>query len=184
MKPFKASFALALVLFAGCSNEFDGHPVSDSGVSKASTKVEVGSDNLTTEQRNIKRKLEDDNKPGAIKYLYVVSPLTSKIIMSAVVSGKVTSGGKRLTPLTVEGFRSTLDNSAVGSGFTIDIGGHQMVTREVLQDDGSYGSSSEYLYFWDTKGVRHQIYVGGCVVLVEDQPLNIPQEDLGIRLSK
>jgi hypothetical protein len=44
----------------------------------------------------------------------------------------------------------------------------------VLQDDGTYGTSVDYLYWFDARGAYHQHYVtGGTIVHVSDQPLNV-----------
>ena len=49
-----------------------------------------------------------------------------------------------------------------------------MVTDEVVQDDGTYGSSIPYLYWWDTKGVYHQHYVsGGQIIHVSNEPVSV-----------
>ena len=74
---------------------------SSSGVNKATAKVTVGADGLTTEQRNVKQRVEEDNKEGAIKHLYVISAYSGQVIIYSTVRGKVTSGNKRLTPSKV-----------------------------------------------------------------------------------
>lgn len=85
----------------------------------------------------------------------------------------MTSGGKRLTPTEV----AATDGQAVSSqltGIPVEIGGHTYRTSEVLQDDGTYGHSAEYLYWWDTKSVFHQHYVsGGQIVHISSQPLAV-----------
>ncbi len=166
MKRTFAVFAVfaPLGFFAGCSPP----PQSASGVGKAEVKVPTGSDGLTSEQRNIRDRLVEDNKLGAVKHLYVISAYSGQVIIYSTVRGKVTSGGKRLTPMAV------VTNPGSTMGFTVEFGGHNQVTGEVLQDDGAYGSSTEYLYWWDTKGVYHQHYVsGGQIVHVSNQPLAV-----------
>ena len=158
---------VAGLILAGCMD--DRAPVSASGVSKAEVKIPTGSDGLTAEQRNIRDRLIEDNKPGSVKHLYVISAYSGQTIIYSTVRGKVTSGGKRLTPTKIT---DTLNTT--GSGFAIDIGPHRAYTQEVLQDDGTYGHSAEYLYWWDTKGVYHQHYVsGGQIVHVSNQPLAV-----------
>ena len=160
-----AMLAVAFGFFAGCTVTSQ----STSGVGKAEVKVPTGPDGLTTEQRNIHDRLVEDNKPGSVKHLYVISAYSGQVIIYSTVRGKVTSGGKRLTPTMV------VDNWGGASvGFGVDFNGNTMITQEVLQDDGTYGSSSEYLYWWDTKGVYHQHYVsGGQIVHVSNQPLAV-----------
>lgn len=160
-----AMLAVTLGFFTGCTPASQ----SASGVGKAEVKVPTGPDGLTSEQRNIRDRLMEDNKPGSVKHLYVISAYSGQVIIYSTVRGKVTSGGKRLTPMTV------VDNfGGTSTGFGVDFNGNTMITQEVLQDDGTYGSSSEYLYWWDTKGVFHQHYVsGGQIVHVSNQPLAV-----------
>lgn len=151
----------------GCSSP---PPVSTSGVAKATVKVPTGPDGLTSEQRNVRDRLVEDNKPGAIKYLYVISAFTGDVLIYSTVKGKVTSGGKRLTPTTVA-IANYQGNG--GQGFAVpDLGGNQ-VTSEVLQDDGTYGSSGDYLYWFDQNGNYHQQYASSCIIHISDKPLHI-----------
>lgn len=164
-KIFVVILVAALGFFAGCTPP----PQSTSGVGKAEVKIPLGSDGLTAEQRNIRDRLIEDNKLGSIKHLYVISAYSGQVIIYSTVRDKVTSGGKRLTPTTVG------DNwGGVAQGFGVDFNGNTMITQEVLQDDGTYGHSSEYLYWWDTKDVYHQHYVsGGQIVHISNQPLAV-----------
>lgn len=179
-------FALSISLLALTTmnmDECDGatQPQSASGVKQASTTVSTGSDGLTVEQRNVKNRLEEDNKPGAIKHLYIISPYSGQVILYSTVKGKVTSGGKRLTPTTV----SALDGTNVGSnhgGNEITIAGNTRYTSEVLQDDGTYGQSGDYLYWWDVQGRYHQHYLtGGQIVHISSQP--IPVKSITINME-
>lgn len=166
-----------------CSCSSPARPVSSSGVSKASVHVPTGADGLTAEQRNIRDRLLEDNKPGAIKHLYVISAYSGQVIIYSTVRGKVSSGGKRLTPTTVvvnhEG-----DNGWYG-GFGVNIGGETVVTSEVLQDDGTYGTSGEYLFWWDVRGAYHQHYVsGGQIVHVSSQPLVVKDIIINMEITQ
>jgi hypothetical protein len=150
-----------VAMIAGCGNE----PQSFSGVRQATVAVATQSDGFTIEQQNIRGRLLEDNKPGAIKHLYVISAYSGQVIIYSTVKGKVTSGGKRLSPSQISG------NDYL---FRVDLGGGTHYTSEVLQDDGTYGQSDAYLYWWDTKGVYHQHYVsGGQIIHVSDQPLAV-----------
>lgn len=160
-----SAFALIFLCAEGCE---PNKPQSASGVSIASVQVPVDSTGLTIEQRNIRDRLLEDNKPGSIKHLYVISPYSGQVILYSTVKGKLTSGGKRLTPTSV----------VVGSsgeykrdGFT---GPGGTTTSEVLQDDGAYGSSSEYVFWWDVQGRYHQhFFTGGQIIHLSDQPLPV-----------
>ena len=172
---------VALGFFTGCDQQprTENRPESASGVRKATVQVQVNPDGLTTEQQNIRERLLEDNKPGSVKHLYVISAYSGQVIIYSTVRGKVTSGGKRLTPT-----RITASND-MGGHFAVEIGSRRMVTDEVLQDDGTYGSSSEYLYWWDTKGVYHQHYVsGGQIVHVSNQPLAVKGIIINMELTQ
>jgi len=153
---------------------------SASGVRKADVQVPVGADGFTAEQRNVRNRLVEDNKPGSIKHLYVISPYSGQVILYSTVKGKVTSGSKRLTPSNVTTYR---DNTNSYGGFTVGIGGQNQNTTEVLGDDGAYGSSGEYLYWWDVRGAYHQHYLtGGQIITISDQPL--PVKSVTINIEK
>ena len=92
--------ALYPVTNSGCEGE-NSTPVSSSGVAKATVKVPLGPDGLTAEQRNVEDRLKRDNEPGSIKHLYVISSMTGDVLIYSTVKGKVTSGGKRLTPTSI-----------------------------------------------------------------------------------
>jgi hypothetical protein len=163
----RALAILAALFVAGCDPI--SSPVSDSGVNKASVSVPVGPDNLTIEQRNVRDRLLADNKPGSIKHLYVMSPYSGQVLIYSTVRGKVTSSGKRLMPKTV-----AANYGSRSGGITVGIGSETYYTGEVLGDDGTYGESGDYLFWWDAKGVYHQHYLtGGQIVHISDQPLSV-----------
>lgn len=160
-------FALMLCLWSGDDGCSDG-PQSTSGLTAKPTVVTPGADGLTVEQRNVRDRLLMDNKVGSIKHLYVISAYSGQVILYSTVKGKVTSSGKRLTPVMASTYQQS-------GAFSVDLpGGHSFGTNEVLQDDGTYGSSVEYLYWWDVQGRYHQHYVsGGQIVHISDQPIPV-----------
>lgn len=156
-----AILVIAFGFFAACSQEVQ----SISGTKMATAKrVKTGPDGLTIEQHNIAGRIDMDNQVSAIKHLYVISAYSGQVLIYSTVRGKVTSSGKRLTPDHVEG----------ANNFIFDIAGFRFYTNQVLGEDGTYGSSIEYLYWWDAKGVYHQHYVtGGQILHISDQPLAV-----------
>lgn len=170
-------FILAIVLLiVGCDSR---EPVSSSGVGKATVKVQTNERGLTVEQENIASRLTLDNTPGSIKHLYIMSAMTGDVLIYSTVKGKVTSSGKRLTPVSIS---SNPGSGLCTTGFDVQIGSSTRCTQEVLQDDGSYGSSIEYLYWWDMQGRYHQHYPGaGQIIHISDQPL--PIKHVKIRLD-
>lgn len=178
----KAVSILVLAIASLClmaTGDCDSPPAkSASGVTKADVQVPVGADGLTTEQRNVRTRLLEDNKPGSIKHLYVISPYSGQVILYSTVKGKVTSGGKRLTPSLVSGYN---EGSSHYGGFGVNIGGEQQTTMEVLADDGTYGNSGDYLYWWDVRGAYHQHYLtGGQIITISDQPLPVKSVTINI----
>lgn len=144
-------------------------PASSSGLNKANVTVVAGSDGLSVEQRNVRDRLAADNKPGSIKHLYVISAYSGQVLIYSTVRGKVTSSGKRLAPESIIGFYEGNAN-----GFGVKIGNSTALTHEVLSDDGTYGSSVPYVFWFDAKGSYHQHYVvGGQILHVSDQPLAV-----------
>lgn len=130
------------------------------------------SNGKTIEQQNIIDRLHMDNMPGSIKHLYVISAYSGDVIMYSTVRGKVTSSGKRLTPKTVNGQVGS-EISAARVNY-VDIAGVTYATDEVIQDDGTYGDSNEYIYWFDSKGIYHQLYVtGGMIVQVSSEPIAV-----------
>jgi hypothetical protein len=171
--------AFCLFTFLACTaedcaqNEPPAAARSASGVRAAEVEVIPGADGLTTEQRNIASRVTEDNKPGAIKHLYVISPYSGQVIIYSTVKGKVTSSTKRLHPSTV----AALQGQYIGTehnGIPVNLGGYTRRTAEVLGDDGSYGPSNDYIFWWDVRGIYHQHFMtGGQIVHISDQPLTV-----------
>lgn len=176
--PVVALLALVVAL-AGCSSSGtnnNNNIKSNSGVHQTQVKVPTGPDGLTAEQQNVKDRLVQDNKPGATEYLYVISPDSGQILIYSTVRGKVTSSGKRLSPYTVAA-RDGKNSSGELTGIPIEISGRTLRTGEVLQDDGTYGSSVPYIYWWDVRGVYHQhFFTDGQIIHISDQPLPANKE--------
>ena|SRR3972149_11483199 len=127
----------------------------------------------TVEQSKIKKRLQEDNKPGVVKHLYIISPYSGQVIMYSTGQGKVTSSGKRLTPYSVAAMNGQYVSSA-HYGFALDFNGITKYTGEVLQDDGTYGSSEPYIYWWDVQGRYHQhFFTGGQIIHISDQPIAV-----------
>ena len=151
-------FLAGTVVMAGCNSNTTSTPV----VKKAVARVVVGADGNTVEQTNVKKRLEEDSRIGATKHLYIISAYSGQTIIYSTVEGKVTSSGKRLTPTMV-----SQDDYYI----PVVINGVSRGTEQVMGDDGTYGSSVPYLYWWDTAGKYHQHFVsGGQIIHISDQP--------------
>lgn len=166
MKKLLLFAALFLVTTAEDCDGASSQAQAASGVKQTSTTVATNAQGLTAEQQNVRDRLIEDNKPGAIKHLYVISAYSGQVLLYSTVRGKVTSSGKRLSPTSVAA--GTGNNCCGGYDFQ---GRH---TSEVLQDDGTYGTSVDYVYWWDTKGTYFQHYVtGGEILVVTSQPMAV-----------
>jgi len=138
-----------------------------SGVSQVTQSVLVQSDGKTLEQANVAKRLTLENKPGAIQHLYILSAYSGQVILYSTVKGKVTSSGKRLSP------------SLLSSTYT------ERYNPEIIGDDGTYGLSIEYLFWWDAQGRYHQQYVtGGIFVHISDQPQQFGRITIQIESTK
>lgn len=168
--------AAAVFVMTGCPvNRSDRPAESVSHIKQAKAEVHTGSDGLTNEQRNIKERYRMDSMPGAVKHLYVQSAYTGDVLLYSTVRGKVTSSSKRLSPTTVyAGALETNSGPVRKFGIPTSINGSEHHTTEVLQDDGTYGSSTEYLYWWDAQGRYHQHYPnGGQIIHITNEPLPV-----------
>lgn len=161
----------AMFALVGCG---EAPSASRTGVGIAPpAKVKVGADGLTNEQHNIKARIEQENDPLSTKYLYIISPYTGDVLLYSTVKGKVSSSGKSLTPKEISGIWGSGGDSASTNGFLVDIGKTQAITQEVLGDDGTYGSSGEYLFWFDVRDVYHQQYIGSALIHVSNQPIAV-----------
>lgn len=174
---FFLSFCLML-MSNGCADDTPQRtPRSDSGIKKISAEVQVQSNGRTLEQQNIFERYKADSDPAAVKHLYVISSMSGDCIMYSTVKGKVTSSGKRLSPYSVE-VHPGGEYAKRHHGYSLADG---RITSEVLQDDGTYGSSYPYIYWFDVRGNYHQHYVvGGQIVHVSDVPMAWPKVILNL----
>lgn len=168
----------ATVALAGC----DAGPArSFSGVKKADVKIAVDpSTGLTIEQNTVSKRLLRDNQPGNLLHLYVLNPLTGDVIAYSTVDGKVSSSGKRLTAtmLPEEVFSGKAKRR---QGFGVTFGGNIKDSAEVLQDDGTYGSSIWYIYWFDKNDRYHQHFPSDDqIVHVTDVPLPAARTTLAL----
>lgn len=171
----RLAIALAVcALVLGC-DEVDRKVPQEarSGVREAVAQVPVQANGLTVEQRNIQNRLKQDNQPGSIKHLYIISAYSGQVLLYSTVDGKVTSSGKRLSPVS----KSVIMRGTIESTLTYN--------PDLIQDDGTYGSSSEYVYWWDTKGIYYQHYVtGGEIFIISSQPLAVKQILINLAAEK
>lgn len=173
------AIVLMTALFA-CNDLESNQQKSDSGVTKASIRVQTDGAGKTIEQENIIERLNRDNKPGSIKHLYIISSYTGDVLQYSTVKGKVTSGSKRLSPKTVNG--DGLNKSTNNNWVTI--GMDRYTTDEVLDDGGAYGESGNYMFWFDAQGNYHQYYpAGGTYVSICDKPQRIKKANFTVTME-
>ena len=154
---------------------------STSGVKQAAVQVPVGPDGLTVEQRNVSQRLLLDNKPGSIKHLYVIAPKSGKCVLYSTVQSKLSSASKGLSPPYVQ--PSSKDDNHRNE-FLIKFPDGDRYTTRVLGDDGTYGVSGEYVYWWDVRGVYHQHHLAdGQIVHVSGEPVRFKSVETDLEAS-
>lgn len=152
---------------------------SDSGATKATVHIQTDADGHTVEQKNIMERLVRDNKVGEVKHLYIISSYTGDVMEYSTVKGKVTSGGKRLSPKTV-----TNGNDTPGASNYVTLGNTQYTTDEVLDDGGTYGESGNYLFWFDAQDNYHQYYPsGGTYIHISEKPLKVRKSNLTLTME-
>jgi hypothetical protein len=178
MKKLTTLIVIGLSFFTlSCEEEIASNAAGS--VTKKTVEVQTDPNGWTIEQKNIAERLERDNKVGSIKHLYIISPYSGQVILYSTVKGKVTSSGKRLTPNTVASIANT--RAEYGGGPVVALGDSNYHTGEVLQDDGTYGSSCEYIYWFDSKGIYHQhFFTGGQIIHISEQPIAVKNITLNL----
>ena len=109
---------------------------------------------LTTsvERQNIVSRLELAQNPNTIMWIYCLSD-TGQYIFFSPVRGKVTSSTKRLEP--THGFE-TSDTYVSGAIRVNTVKNGNVRTSELMQADGTFGSSDNYVYWFDPEGNYYQ----------------------------
>ena len=136
--------------------------LSESTKSRESEKAQAAANSINftenAEIENIKRRLELTAGVNKIGYIVLFNDAGQPILYTTT-KGKVTSGGKRLTP------EDTLTQSGI---------------RRAASDEGTYGSSSPYIFFWDSRGSYHQ---WSGQYLYSDQPIRLRVEPIVIDIG-
>ena len=149
------SLIFILVVFASCG------PLPTNTRYEEAAKAEQAAEKLrfttNAERDNIKRRLEKTANPEQIGYIALVH-YTGKIAMYTPVKGKVTSGGKRLTP-----------PQCLTNEFNCSPG------EPAPSDEGTWGSSNPYIYFWSPSG---QYFQTDMPYIYSDKPLRVTEAPL------
>lgn len=118
------------------------------------------------ERKNIKKRLEIFSDESKVSYIYLTS--FGRVMAFYTVKGKITSGSKRLTS------SARLIQCDKGEYN----GDCEMESSEL---DGTYGSSSPYVFFWTTDGTYVQ---WNGEYMLADQPLKLTTQPELVREIK
>ena len=139
---FALTAGLAMTLMAGScdvqpntstkQNESQKAAAAANSVSFAAGNAEID---------NIKKRLELTSDPALMGYIVLFNDMGTPILYTTV-KGKVTSSGKRLTAPFQE---TELKRASVGDRSSSDF-------TDAPSDEGTWGSSNPYIYFWTTGG--------------------------------
>jgi hypothetical protein len=108
---------------------------------------------------NIKHRLELTANPGLLGYVVLLNEMGQPVLYTGV-KGKITSGSKRLTKPD----RSTTEGVGANN-----------VVMQAPSDEGTYGSSGEYVFFWTAAGNYMQ---WNGKYLYSDKPFRLKVEPL------
>lgn len=118
------------------------------------------------EIENIQRRLQLTANPGQIGFVVLFND-AGQPIMYTGVKGKITSSHKRLT--------ATDYISSGASGACQGSCGENNVVRAAASDEGTYGTSDAYVYFWTTDD---QYIQWSGRYLYSDKPIRLRVEPL------
>lgn len=157
---------VALLLCSACAPE--DYSNRDLQANKASEAAESIHFNENAEIDNIKKRLQLTADPGKLGFIMLLNQAGQPILYEGVV-GKVTSGGKRLRePDRID------DHYGIGRT-SVKVTGYWL--RAAPSDEGTWGNSNPYIYYWNTDGTYRQ-WSGDY--LYSDQPIRLRVEPLVI----
>lgn len=175
MKRLNLVLALAVIMSIGltsCNIKADKPEVLQTSTSGAKTvdvasqlNVPLNSRGNTVEQQNIIDKDRVTSDPTKIMWMHLID-FNGRMYLRTAVRCKVTSSGKRLEPTSCAAGR-------IGGEYHEDFGARTPEgyrTTELIRVDGTYGSSDEYVYWFDPMG---HFFQKGNGYLLSDMPIEI-----------
>lgn len=151
------------LMLGGCP---DNAPATNKTAQASKAKAAAESIRFTenAEIENIKKRIELTAQPGLLGYILLLNNAGQPIMYEGVV-GKVTSGGKRLTAPSQE-WNIMGNNNALGPS---------------PSDEGTWGQSAEYIFYWNTAGQYRQ---WNGMYLYSDKPFRLSVEPLVINVEE
>lgn len=112
------------------------------------------------ERNNINRRQQVFDDPAQVSWIYCLAD-NGQVVFYGPVEGKVTSSGKRLEPI------HSATSAMVGD----------IYTDELVQQDGTFGGSDSYVYWFDPDGNYYQwdgyYFLTSVPIKVNESVLNI-----------
>jgi hypothetical protein len=144
-----------------CPEDDQAKPVKNVQAKKAAEAANSIRFTENAEIENIKKRLELTANPGLLGYAVLVNDMGQPLMYTGV-KGKITSSGKRLTT-PYEWQRKDC--------------GASLCDRDLPgpSDEGTYGSSGEYVYFWAPSG---QYFQWNGKLLYSDKPFRLTAQPL------
>ena len=162
-----ALVATSALLLTACGQPSNTSPTTKNAqAQKAAAAANSIQFSENSEIDNIKARLELTSNPGQIGFVLLLNEM-GKPVMYTSVKGKITSGQKRLTP-------GQQIRTADCGQYTCE----QLI--EAPSDEGTYGSSGPYIFFWTVDG---QYIQWSGKYLYSDKPFRIEDPTIVI-LSK
>ena len=115
---------------------------------------------------NIKRRLVLTSNPGQIGFILLMNEMGQPVLYTSV-KGKITSGSKRLT---------TPDRASSSWG-----GGQNTVVRAAPSDEGTWGSSGEYIFFWT---MNDEYVQWNGKYMYSDKPFRLTAEPIAVIMTE
>ncbi len=165
MKKLTTVFTIAIlsVMFAACNPQASAKTAKVTQSQKAKAAADSISFTENAEIDNIKKRLQLTSDPGLTGFILLMNEAGQPIMYTGII-GKVTSGSKRLT-------------APVQSWSTKSGGYWGKSLGAAPSDEGTWGSSSPYIYFWTTTG---QYMQWNGKYLYSDKPFRTRVEPLVI----
>lgn len=153
---------LGALALAGCEDAKPDNSIRAQQARKAQDAARSISFTDNAEIENIKRRIEITAQPGLLGFVLLMNEAGQPILYEGV-HGKITSGAKRLT----EPDRVTVH-------------WEKPVTRQSPSDEGTWGHSGEYIYYWNQNGEYRQ---WNGKYLYSDKPFRLRIEPLIINVQ-
>lgn len=156
-----ALFATILALPLAACGERAAPSAKDAQAAKAQERANSLSFTENSEMDNIERRLRLTSNPGQIGFVLLMNEMGQPVMYTSV-KGKITSGSKRLTRTEQSVCIPQQDSDGSRNGMC----SYERVAAP--SDEGTYGSSGEYIYFWTVDG---QYVQWNGKYLYSDKPL-------------